>query len=67
MPDSFKFFDNKKYMWDGAEYDSKQAAEEAEKKLKEDDFETKIIEDDGKFLLYNRRLVKEVVVEGAPM
>jgi hypothetical protein len=67
MPDNYKFFGNDKYMWDGSEYDSKEAAEEAEKKLKEENFETKVIEEDGKFFLYNRRQVKEVVVEGAPM
>jgi hypothetical protein len=65
MPDSFKMIDSKKFMWDGSEYDTRDAAQEAEKKLKENKFETTIIEEGGKFLLYNRRKVAEVVVDGA--
>ena len=67
MPDSVKIIDTKKYMWNGETYDTKEAAEEEGYKLKESDFEVQILEEAGKFLLYNRREVKEVVVEGAPM
>ena len=67
MPDSLKILDTKKFMWDGEIYDTKEAAEEAENKYKADEFETRLLEEDGKFLVYNRREVKEVVVEGAPM
>ncbi len=67
MPDSLKYFDNNKYMWDGQIYDTNEAVKEAEKKLIEANFNTRIVEEDGKFLLYNRRVATEVVVEGAPM
>ena len=53
-------------MWDGETYDTRAAAEEVENKYKTADFETRILEEDGKFLVYNRREVKEVVVEGSP-
>jgi len=66
MPDSFKMIDTKKYMWDGELYDSEAAAQDAGNILKEKKFEIKVLEEEGKFLLYNRRLVTEVVVEGAP-
>ena len=62
MPDSVKMIDAKKYLWDGATYDTKEAAEDAGNKLKESEFEIQVIEEEGKFLLYNRREVKEVVV-----
>ena len=67
MPDSFKIMDTKKFMWDGETYDSRPTAEEAENKYKEQNFETRILEKEGKFLVYTRREVTEVVVEGAPM
>jgi hypothetical protein len=67
MPDSVKILDTKKFMWDGETYDSRPAAEEAENKYKEQSFETQILEEEGKFLVYTRREVTEVVVEGAPM
>jgi hypothetical protein len=66
MPDSVKILDTKKYLWDGETYDSSAAATEAENKYKGENFETKLLEEDGKFLVYTRRLVEEVVVEGAP-
>jgi len=66
MPDSFKILDTKKYLWDGETYDTKEAASEAENKYKTNKFETKVLEEEGKFLVYTRRVVTEVVVEGAP-
>ena len=66
MPDSEKILETKKFMRDGETYDTRAAAEEVENKYKTADFETRILEEDGKFLVYNRREVKEVVVEGSP-
>ena len=66
MPDSVKILDTKKYLWDGETYDSQAAAAEVENKYKESNFETKVLEEEGKFLIYTRRVVTEVVVEGAP-
>jgi hypothetical protein len=66
MPDSFKILDTKKFLWDGETYDTKDAAAEAENKYKTDNFETRLLEEEGKFLVYTRRVVTEVVVEGAP-
>ena len=66
MPDSFKIIDTKKFLWDGETYDTKDAATEVENKYKTDKFETRLLEEEGKFLVYTRRVVTEVVVEGAP-
>lgn len=52
-------FDGKKFMCDGKEYESK---EEAEKKMQEyakDGFEVSILEENGKFLVFSRRVVSE--------
>jgi hypothetical protein len=64
--DNFKIIDDKKYMWDGEDYESKSAAEKNISKYSEDGFETQLIEENGKYLVYTRRVVTEIVVEGEP-
>lgn len=64
MPESYKVIDSYKWMWDGAEYDDEGKAKEAEGNYQKDNFETKIFEEEGKWLVYTRRVVTEVVVEG---
>jgi hypothetical protein len=54
-------------MWDGEDYESEAAAQENISKYSDDDFETKLIEEDGKYLVYTRRVVTEIVVEGEPV
>ncbi len=65
--DNFKMIDGKKYMWDGEDYESEPAAQENISKYTDDDFETKLIEEEGKYLVYTRRVVTEIVVEGEPV
>lgn len=64
MPSLAKNIEGRKYMWDGCSYESKKSAEETEEKYKKDGFQAKIVEENGKFLIYTRREVKEVKVEG---
>ncbi len=65
MPDAFKIIDGKKFMWDGEDYEGMEQAKTAEETYKKDNFEAMIIEDEGgKPLLYTRREITEVVVEG---
>jgi hypothetical protein len=59
-----KVIDGKKFMWDGKEYADQAEAQKAEKAYQEQNFETRVISEDGKFQVYTRRLVKEVVVQG---
>jgi len=51
-------------MWDGAVYESKKEAEDTMQKYKKDEFEVELIEEEKKHLLFTRRVVKEIVVEG---
>jgi hypothetical protein len=67
LADSFKIIDSKKYMWDGEDYESEPAAREKMSTYGNDGFETKLIEEDGKYLVYTRRVVTEIVVEGEPV
>jgi hypothetical protein len=64
MPDSLKIIDGKKFMWDGETYEGMEQAKTAEETYKKDNFETRIVEEEGKPLVYTRRVVTEVVVEG---
>jgi hypothetical protein len=58
--------DDKKYMWDGVEYESEEKAKEAEKQYLADNFEVQVLREDGKIMLFTRRVVTEIVIEGQP-
>jgi len=62
--DSYKILDGKKIMWDGSIYEDEVSAQEKESDYKENGFETWILEEEGKYLVYTRREVTEIVVEG---
>jgi hypothetical protein len=54
--------DGKKFMWDGQLYATREEASGTEQSYRNDNFEVRRVEQEGKFLLYTRRVVKEVVV-----
>ena len=58
-----QWFDGKKYMWDGQEYDDKKKAGEVEKEYREKGFDVQSCSEDKKILLFTRRVVTEIVVE----
>lgn len=62
--DNFRIFEGKKYGWDGEDYESEAAARENMSKYAKDGFETKLIEENGKYFLYTRRMATEIVAEG---
>ncbi len=64
MSDSSIIVNGKKFMWDGVVYESKKEAEDTMRKYKNDNFEVELIEEEGKHLLYTRRVVTDIVVEG---
>ena len=66
MPESVRFFDRRKFLWDGEVYDASPAAEAKRSGYEAQGFETQLVEEEGKLLLYTRRVVKEVVVQGEP-
>jgi len=53
--------DGKKFLWDGQPYDSKEAASSAAQSYQNDNFQVQTVEEDGKFLVYTRRVIKEWV------
>ncbi|MGD2294859.1 MAG: hypothetical protein PVF22_03390 [Candidatus Aminicenantes bacterium] len=66
MPDTSKKIDGKKFMWDGAVYESEKEAQDTQKKYEGDNFEVQLIKEEGQHLLYTRRVVTEIVLEGEP-
>lgn len=63
MADQVRFFEGKKFMWDGEEYDDEKQAGPVEKKYSENGFEVQSCREEGKVYLYTRRVVTEVVVD----
>ncbi|MHC4146418.1 MAG: hypothetical protein ACYSWW_28290 [Planctomycetota bacterium] len=63
MAERTRFFDGKKFLWDGEEYDGKEKAGPVEKKYIEDGFEVQSCSENEKVLLYTRRVVTEAEVD----
>ncbi|MFQ6106871.1 MAG: hypothetical protein ACE5QF_04715 [Thermoplasmata archaeon] len=53
-------------MWDGQEYESEEDAKKVAEDYEGDGFEVKLVSEGGKHLVYTRREVEEIVLEGAP-
>lgn len=66
MPDISKIINGKKVMWDGIVYESEKEAQKVKQTYENDNFEVEIVEEEEKFLLYTRRVVTEIVLEGEP-
>ncbi len=64
MPPSVRIRDRRKFLWDGEEYASPAVAGAKKGEYEAQGFETQLVEEEGKFLLYTRRVVKEVAVQG---
>ena len=60
-PDLAMIGDGKKFMWDGQLYDNREEAARAAESYQNENFEIQMVEEDGKFLVYTRRAVKEWV------
>ncbi len=64
MPKSSSIIDGKKFMWDGVTYESETDAQAAKKTFEEEGFEVELIKENDQSLIYTRRVVTEIVVEG---
>ena len=54
--------DGKKFMWDGMCHATREEVTAQEESYRRDSFEVCVVEEEGKFFIYTRRVVKEVVV-----
>lgn len=64
MPDTSKIINGKKFMWDDKVYESEKEAQEIKQKYKDDKFEVELVKEEQGYLLYTRRVVTEIVLEG---
>jgi hypothetical protein len=63
MADKARYIDGKKFMWNGEEYEDEKKAGLVAKEYAEKGFEVQTISEDGKVLLYTRRVVTEIVLD----
>ncbi len=59
-----RIIDDKKFMWDGIEYEDEKKAKTAEMEYRAKEFEVRMVKEKGKLLLFTRRVVTEIVIEG---
>ena len=59
-----KVIDGKKFMWDGETYPSKEKVQEVTSNYEKEGFETRLIEEEGEYFVFSRRIVTEIVIEG---
>jgi hypothetical protein len=64
MVDNYKMIESKKFMWDGLTYETEKEAEETRSRYEGDGFEAELLEEAGKYLVYTRRVVTEIVLDG---
>ena len=57
--------DGMKFMWDGRSYPSPEEAAQAKMEYECEKFEARVVEEDDTIEVFTRRVVAEVVVEGA--
>lgn len=66
MADISRVIDGKKFMWDGEIYESESQAQDVKKKYEDENFEVQLIQEESQYLVYSRRIVTEIVLEGDP-
>jgi hypothetical protein len=54
----FRKMDGKKFMWDGAAYDTQEEAGQVMEGYAKDGFEVRQFENEGRFLVYSRRVAE---------
>jgi hypothetical protein len=61
-PNLAMIHEGKKFMWDGRLYDTRDKALQTAQAYRNDKFDVEVVEREGKFLLYTRRVVAQVTV-----
>ena len=69
MPNISEKIDGKKFMWDEGNYVGESEAKEKMAQYERDGFETRLVKEESKFLVYTRRVVTEIILEegGQPL
>jgi len=69
MTNIAEIIDGKKFMWNQESYATEAEAKEKMAKYEKDGFETRLVKEESKFLVYTRRVVTEIILEeeGQPL
>jgi len=69
MPNITEKMDGKKFMWDKGYYSTEANAKEKMDEYEKDGFETRLVKEGGKFLVFTRRVVTEIILDegGQPL
>ena len=69
MTNIAEIIDGKKFMWDEGNYSTEAEAKEKMARYEKDGFETRLVKEESKFLVYTRRVVTEIILEegGQPL
>jgi hypothetical protein len=69
VPNRSEKIDGKKFMWDEGDYSSESDAKDKISRYEKEGFETRLVKKEGKFLIYTRRVVTEIVLDegGQPL
>ena len=62
--ESVRYDGNSKFMWDGEIYQNREGMESKKGEYEGNNFEVRVFEQEGCYLLYTRRVVKEIVLDG---
>ncbi len=63
MAENMRMIDGKKFMWDGVIYEERSKAEETQSQYQENKFETRLLTEEGKYLIYTRRVAEQQTPE----
>ena len=63
MPSTAVKINEKKYMWDRGSHSTEAEAKVKMAQYEKEGFETQLIEEDGTYLIYTRRVVTEIILE----
>ena len=66
MIEKFRIIEDKKFAWDGIEYETEDEARSVEKEYLDKEFEVRLITEGEIFFLYTRRVVTEIVLNDQP-
>jgi hypothetical protein len=63
MANIAEIIDGKKFIWDEGNYSTETEAAEKMAKYEKEGFETRLVKEESKFLVYTRRIVTEIILE----
>ena len=54
-----RILDGRKFLWDGRQHAAREPAEQSAESYRAEAFEARVVEEEGRFLVYTRRVVKQ--------